>query len=180
MRNERKIKNMKINKNKVMGVALVGGAVACALAPSFASDINSTGSVTPDTITMTNNGSPAAQETTVTYLLSSSYSVVIPKNIVLDAATKASDYTVKVSGDISSDKKITVTPDATFAMKDQATAGTKKADVTAAVTQAKKDWTSAEVCKPEGTTTSGNISAAGLTSGNWKGTFQFNIALGDA
>lgn len=122
------------------------------------------------------------------YIQASSYTVVIPKTIVLDSVSKDSDYTVKVYGDISSDKKVTVAPqDAladidgiNFYMKDQATAGAKKADVQADVTQDIVDWTSAEVCMTDGTTKDGNVAAPTITAGNWKGTFNFNISLADA
>lgn len=159
-----------------------------AIAPSFATEVSFAGNVTTDTISMTNDASPATpQETTVTYLMSSTYSVVIPKTITLDGATKASDYTVKVSGDISSDKQVRVAPidkiaDAAginFHMVDQATVGTKKANVQADVTQDVVVWTSAEVCAMAGTSKGGSISAQGLTSGSWQGTFEFNIALED-
>ena len=111
---------------------------------------------------------------------------MIPKTIVLDAVSKDSDYAVRVYGDISSDKKVTVAPqDAltdiegiNFYMIDQATAGTKKANVQADVTQDVVDWTSAEVTAD--TSKDGNVAAPTITAGNWKGTFNFNIALADA
>ena len=63
-------------------------------------------------------------------------------------------------------------------MKDQAAIGTKKADVQADVTQDVVDWTSAEVTTD--TSKDGNVAAPTITAGNWKGTFNFNIALADA
>lgn len=127
-----------------------------------------------------------SRDTEVLYNLGSTFSVVIPKTIVLDAVSKDSDYAVRVYGDISSDKKVTVAPqDAltdiegiNFYMIDQATAGTKKANVQADVTQDVVDWTSAEVTAD--TSKDGNVAAPTITAGNWKGTFNFNIALADA
>ena len=127
------------------------------------------------------------RETEVLYTQASNYSVIIPKTIVLDGQTKASDYTVKVSGDISSDKQVLVAPQDTLAdidgvnfyMVDQASTGTKKADVQADVTQNATVWTSAEVCALEGTTKDGNVAAPTITAGSWKGTFTFNITLED-
>lgn len=106
---------------------------------------------------------------------------------MLDGQTKDSDYTVKVSGDISSDKQVSVAPQdaladiegTNFYMVDQAVTGTKKADVQADVTQDSTVWTSAEVCALSGTTKDGNVSAPTITAGSWKGTFTFNIALED-
>jgi len=128
----------------------------------------------------------ATRQTEVLYEQTSAFTVTIPKTIVLDGETKAADYTVNVKGDISSDKQVSVAPqDAladvdgiNFHMVDQATVGTKKANVQADVTQAETVWSSAEVCVAEtGTTKDGNVAASGLTSGSWKGTFTFNIAL---
>lgn len=140
------------------------------------------------TVTKEETDAGTTEDTDVLYLQASRYSVVIPKKIVLAGDTKASDYTVKVSGDISSDKQVSVAPqDAledvegiNFYMKDQAAAGTKKADVEATVTQGATVWSSVEVCKTDGTTKDGNVSAPTITAGSWKGTFTFNIALQDA
>lgn len=131
----------------------------------------------------------AIKDTDVIYSQSSTYSVIIPKLIVLDGQTKDSGYTVNVKGDISSDKQVSVAPqdaitDETginFYMKDQATVGTKKADVQADVTQDATVWSSAEVCVADtGTTKNGKVEAPTITAGSWKGTFAFNIALQDA
>lgn len=131
----------------------------------------------------------ATKDTDVIYSQSSTYSVIIPKLIVLDGQTKDSGYTVNVKGDISSDKQVSVAPqdaieDETginFYMKDQATIGTKKADVQADVTQDAFIWSSAEVCVANtGTTKNGKVEAPTITAGSWKGTFSFNIALQDA
>lgn len=129
------------------------------------------------------------RDTDVIYSQSSTYSVIIPKLIVLDGQTKDSGYTVNVKGDISSDKQVSVAPqdaieDETginFYMKDQAAVGTKKADVQADVTQDATVWSSAEVCVADtGTTKNGKVEAPTITAGSWKGTFAFNIALQDA
>lgn len=130
-------------------------------------------------VAQTEGDADVTKDTDVLYTQGSTFSVVIPKTIVLDGATKAADYTVNVKGDISSDKQVKVAPVDTFDMKDQAQKGTKKADVTATVTQDVTVWDSAEVCTTSGTTKNGNVSAQALTSGSWKGTFTFNIALED-
>lgn len=175
-----------MNKNKILTAVMAGTMMMGSVLPVCAATTDY------DPISQTEVGDKGtSRDTEVLYDLGSTFSVVIPKTIVLDATSKDSNYTVKVSGDISSDKKVTVAPqDAlaatddpagiNFYMKDQAEKGTKKADVQADVTQEFVDWSSAEVCKADGTTKNGNVAAPTITAGSWKGTFNFNIALADA
>lgn len=166
--------------NKFMTALMAGTMMMGSVLPVCAA------TTTDQNVGQTEADSGTTRETEVLYTQASSYTVVIPKTIVLDSVSKDSDYTVKVYGDISSDKKVTVAPqDAladidgiNFYMKDQATAGAKKADVQADVTQDVVDWTSAEVTAD--TSKDGNVAAPTITAGNWKGTFNFNIALADA
>lgn len=130
----------------------------------------------PQTVSQTEADAGAKRETEVIYEQSSTFTVTIPKKIVL-GETKMSDYTVNVKGDISSDKQVKVAPDANFNMADQAAVGAKKADVEATVTQDVTVWSSVDVCKADGTDKAGNVAALGLTSGSWAGTFEFSIAL---
>lgn len=178
MRNERK---MKMNKNKILTAVMAGTMMMGSVLPVCAAVTDY------DPISQEAVGEDGtSRDTEVLYNLGSTFSVVIPKTIVLDAVSKDSDYAVRVYGDISSDKKVTVAPqDAltdidgiNFYMIDQATAGTKKANVQADVTQDVVDWTSAEVTAD--TSKDGNVAAPTITAGNWKGTFNFNIALADA
>ncbi len=176
-----------MNKNKILTAVMAGTMMMGSVLPVCAATTKDQGVSQAD---IEETGS-ATRDTDVLYELGSTFSVVIPKTIVLDATSKDSNYTVKVSGDISSDKKVTVAPqDAlngpedpagiNFYMKDQAEKGTKKADVQADVTQEFVDWSSAEVCKADGTTKNGNVAAPTITAGSWKGTFNFNIALANA
>lgn len=120
------------------------------------------------------------REALVKYNQASTFTVTIPKTVTLDGATKTSDYTVNVKGDISSDKEVSVAPDTTFAMKDKSEAIVKKDDVTATVTQDATVWSSAEVCVANtGTDKNGNIEAKDLTAGTWEGVFNFDIAMND-
>ena len=172
-----------MNKNKILTAVMAGTMMMGSVLPVCAAS-----TVTNhDPISQTEVGEAGtSRDTEVLYDLGSTFSVVIPKRIVLDATSKDSDYAVRVYGDISSDKKVTVAPqDAltdiagiNFYMKDQATIGTKKADVQADVTQDVVDWTSAEVAAD--TSKDGNVAAPTITAGSWKGTFNFNIALADA
>lgn len=161
-------------KNKILTSLMAATMVMGSAVPVFAA-------TTEDQHVSQAEADPGTtRETEVKYSQSSTFTVTIPKTIVLDGSTKASDYNVNVKGDISSDKQVTVTPDASFKMKDQSSAAKKKADVDATVTQAEKTWSSAEVdVASTGTTKNGNISATGLTSGSWKGTFNFSIAMND-
>ena len=129
------------------------------------------------------------RETEVKYSQSSTFTVTIPKTIVLDGQSKASDYNVNVKGDISSDKQVSVAPqDAidtidgiNFYMKDQSSATRKKNDVEANVTQTETVWSSAEVDVANvGTTKTGNVVSPKISAGSWKGVFTFNIAMNDA
>lgn len=177
-----------MNKNKLYSALMAGTMIMGTTLPVFAA--------TTDThnVTQTEADPGTTKETIVLYSQASSYTVVIPKTITLDGVTKASDYSVKVSGDISSDKKVSVVPqdalaDETginFHMIDQASVAARKADVVATVEQNATEWTSAELCVKDadetvvGTEKSGNVSAPDITAGSWRGTFTFNIALQDA
>ena len=113
--------------------------------------------------------------------IGSSFTVTIPKKITLSGETKSGSYTVSCTGDIAGDEWVSVVPDASFAMKQ-----TGKKDVTASVTQAVNRFRGnnytgslladgSEVKMESGAT--GSISAADLSAGAWKGTFNFVIAL---
>lgn len=162
-----------MNKNKFLTAVMAGTMIMGSALPVCAATTE------PQTVTKTEADAGETRNTEVLYTQTSAFTVTIPKTIVLDD-TKTSDYNVNVKGDISSDKQVKVAPDASFDMKDQATVGTKKADVEATVTQDVTVWSSADVCKTDGTDKAGNVAAPGLTSGSWAGTFTFNIALEDA
>lgn len=105
--------------------------------------------------------------------LPSSFTVVIPKKVILTGSANGSGaYTVKVKGDIAGNETITVAPAATVAMKQ-----TGKTDVTATIAQPKTTWTVADAGLAAGVITTGTITAAGLTAGSWAGAFNFDISL---
>lgn len=146
------------------------------------------GSVTPvfaaTTDTQTTSKETDSKSVEVTYDKSASYFVTIPKTIVLDS-NKESTYSVKVEGDIPSNKNVYVAPvdaisqtnEIDFYMHDQGTKNTK-ADVVATVTHNKDTW-DFEDASSGYEETNNSISALGLSSGEWKGTFNFNINLRD-
>lgn len=116
----------------------------------------------------------------VTYQQSSNYVVTIPKTIALDSKKQAT-YSIKVTGDVDVNQRVYVAPvdaivnteEVDFYMKDQ---NSRKDDVVATVTQNKIYWSSDEVSNGY-EETDNSISAPGLTSGTWKGTFQVEIKL---
>ena len=161
-----------MNKNKFLTALMTGTMIMGSVLPVCAESKV----IDYDSISQTEIGDGAVKETEVTYKQASFFTVVIPKTITL-GEEKTSDYDVNVKGDIDSVNQVKVAPDTTFDMVDKGTVGTRKANVEATVTQAETIWTSAQVCAENGTTKKGNISALGLTSGTWEGTFTFNIAL---
>lgn len=113
------------------------------------------------------------EECEVYATLPSSFTVKIPKKVILTGTANGSGaYTVEVSGDIAGDEVITVAPDASVAMKQ-----TGKDDVTATIAQTKTTWTVADEELATGVRTTGTITASGLTAGQWKGSFNFDISL---
>lgn len=113
-------------------------------------------------------------KTTVYADIDSEYTVTLPKTIKLDPTGKNSDYSVNVKGDIAGTDMINVVPDSSFAMSTNG-----KDSVTATVTQAKTSFNYTEVSANggDGTTTTGSVVAAGLTAGEWNGTFNFNVEM---
>lgn len=164
---------IKMNKNKILTAVMAGTMIMGSVLPVCAETTE------PQTVAQTEADEGTTRNTEVLYEQTSTFTVTIPKKIVL-GSDRTSDYTVNVKGDISSDKQVKVAPETSFLMKDQSTVGIKKADVTATVTQNDIVWSSAEVCnkvEKEGTDKAGNVSATDLTSGSWAGTFEFSIAL---
>lgn len=139
------------------------------------SDVDYTGG------TFTNDEKDTATHVTVTQ--GSTFSVRIPKEVVLDGTANgdnSAEYTVSVSGNIASDETINVVPDATFSMKDVKGV---KADIKATVAQPVTKFVDSQVSvdgKDDtinlGDTT-GKITVENLTSGSWDGSFNFNISL---
>jgi len=152
-----------MKKTRIIALALAAVMVMGSSLTTFAAEQN-----------LANGENPEAVE--VTYTEGAEYTVTIPKTVSLLTGTKSATYTVKVTGDISADKKVTIVPAATFAMKDQATSNAKE-DVDATVEQEKTEWTLADI--KANTTETGTITAEDLSAGTWKGTFNFTIGYAD-
>ena len=114
---------------------------------------------------------PTTSTTNVTNVTNSKYTVMIPKQILL-SSSKRTNYSVRVSGDISSNEYVTVKPETdSFKMKD--TFG-GKADVTADLSPSRLEW-SCQDLKVGYTSILNTITADKLSAGRWKGIFNFLI-----
>lgn len=162
-----------MNKNKILTAIMAGTMMMGSTLPVFAaSTVKDYAPISQEEI----GEDGITRPTEVEYKQASTFSVTIPKKIVL-GEEKNSDYNVNVKGDISSTDQVKVAPITKFDMIDVGTVGTRKANVEATVKQDETIWSSAQVCAEDGTDKTGNVSALGLTSGTWEGTFTFNIAL---
>lgn len=149
---------------------------------------------TNEGVTYSNNieADKAQNECEVLVTQTSSFSVVIPKTVILNGKVgkvNDADYNVTVKGNIASDETINVVPDSTFKMKDIKKV---KDDIDANVTQSVTKFVNAEtkekvyantadtiaidVANETGKTT-GTIQVENLTAGSWRGVFNFNINL---
>ena len=124
----------------------------------------------------TGEGVTGDNEVQVSVTKGSTYTITVPKTVILSGANGEGEYTVKVTGDLSGSEAITVEPYTTdgvnlleedeFFLLSQA----GKNDIYATVTQTKTEWSYGNLDDGKGT-----ISVANLTSGSWSGNFVFNI-----
>lgn len=130
------------------------------------------------------DGSTATNETTVKSVdvyatQASTYSVKIPKTIILDGAEGTGVYKVSVKGNISGNQTVKVIPSASFTLAELATVNTKS-DITATVNQGKTAWTTSEITATDWTAQNGTITTSAMTAGCWHGTFGFAIFIENA
>jgi uncharacterized protein YxeA len=109
----------------------------------------------------------------------STYSVKIPKTIILDGSTGNGAYRVSVKGNISGNQTVKVIPDSTFVLSEVATVNAKS-DITAVVTQAKTAWTTSELSDSTWATQNASISVSPMSAGSWHGTFGFTVSIENA
>ena len=106
---------------------------------------------------------------TITYTFQApTYSVIIPKTVVLDGINGIGKYTVSVKGNIDNRDFIKVIPDNSFTMKNA-----YLSPITAIVQQEVTSFTNQNNIK-SGAKTTGTITAKSL-AGKWSGNFNFNI-----
>lgn len=201
-----------MKKNIVSAMALSMAAVVALPASAFAATslTNSTASVAEDLTNTTKVGKDENQAKETVYsdeiaadaptneckvyaTQASTFSVVIPKTIILNGAKGAANtgaYVVTAKGNLGGTERVTVAPDATFKMSQ---AG--KADIDATVAQVKtnfvvdertfesfatgmtEDNTSRGVDLEAGATADGLVTVADLSAGSWAGQFNFAIGL---
>ena len=127
----------------------------------------------------------STEEVKVYATQASTFSVKIPKVIILDGQAGTAKYQVSAKGNINGEEMIKVVPTASFKMSQNG-----KADITATTTQTVQKFVNTTL---EGTgsshmngvnpdsfiTTDGDVSVAGMTAGSWAGTTNFNISLTD-
>jgi hypothetical protein len=118
--------------------------------------------------------------TTVKYTASATYSIAIPKEIILND-NKPTSYDIKVSGNITSDMQINVEPVDAIEEEDginfYMVETTSKKQVVATVTQDSTSCLYNKVNDANGTTLSGNIGAISLEAGEWEGSLGFKLSV---
>ncbi len=100
-----------------------------------------------------------------------SFSVVIPKNIVLDGNTGKADYSVSVKGKFYYNDTLTVKPEGSFIMTDRSNISSMHASVTQIKTGFTKEDGVSNSCVTSGSIQVNRTNFAGL----WNGTFHFDI-----
>ena len=119
---------------------------------------------------------PTTYDKTYVYVTqASTFSVKIPKVMILSGQTGKGEYVVSVNGNVSGLASVNVTPNDFAIMKDIANI---KTSFNAIVTQDKTLFNANEIIN--GTTTNGLVDgSAYMTAGSWKGNFNFAIDFED-
>ena len=119
---------------------------------------------------------PTTYDKTYVYVTqASTFSVKIPKVMILSGQTGKGEYVVSVNGNVSGLASVNVIPNDFAIMKDIANV---KTSFNAIVTQNKTLFNANEIIN--GTTTNGLVDGSALmTAGNWKGNFNFAIDFED-
>ena len=175
--------------SKIVSLSLVASMTMPTFArmPSVGSDANDIDSFTDNTYSVVgldlNQGEkteyqgfdetdcPDQVEVKVYASLSSAFSVIIPKTVILSGTVNSDNknvgqYTVDVQGDMAPGEKLFVVPDSTFLLSQ-----VNKRNVNAEVKQDKTIWEYNEL----GSQAVGTITSDMLSAGQWNGTFNFNI-----
>ena len=159
---------MKNKTLRILSLALAGTSMVSTSLPVLAYEVDESGNSIEKTEYQNTEDEDYTNSTNVFAEIGSEYKVTIPKIIVLNGASKAAQYFVKVQGDIAGYETVTVEPDKSFTL----TAKNKNAE-TASINQDKTSW------KVDNFDTDaiGSVSAPNLTAGKWTGAFNFNINL---
>lgn len=126
----------------------------------------------------------STEEVQVYATQASTFSVKIPKVIILDGQAGTAKYQVSAKGNISGKEMIKVVPKASFLMSQRG-----KDNITATTTQTVQNFIYSSEMVGESEmdgvnpdsfiTTEGDVSVAGMTAGSWVGTTNFSISLTD-
>ena len=150
-------------------------AAACALMLSGVTPVEASVAST-ETVTEETYGGVGSYDYSVEITKASSFSVKIPKKIIMggQVGDNESEYVVEVAGDIPGYATITVTPEAEFKFNQSG-----KNEVKANVTQEKKSFGVADMATGSAVA-NGTVSVSGLTAGKWNGAFRFQIGYTEA
>lgn len=163
-------------KRKFLSIAMV---CLCALTSIPVMNVHAAETSVTETVTIEDDDFTDSQskeeDCTVTVDIGSEFTVTIPKKIFLAGENGEGSYDVTAKGNIAALETINVIPENSFLLSSEG-----KDDVEAVVAQNQTAFTYADVMQVVenvlvGKTTTGNVSADNLTSGNWKGSFYFNI-----
>ena len=100
------------------------------------------------------------------------FSVIIPKVIILDGQSGKGGYQTTVKGNIAGVETIGIIPDTTFILNDVANVK-KPITVNVSQEQTSFDWREIVTSK----VANGSIQANQMSAGSWKGVFNFNILV---
>ena len=102
----------------------------------------------------------------------STFSLTIQKSMGGNGESGTLDYDVRIVGDIAGNEILSVFPDSTLTLSQ-----TGKKDIIATISQLKTKFTGEDFALSTIQTTTGSITYEGLSSGTWKGVFNFYISL---
>lgn len=103
----------------------------------------------------------------------STFTVKLPKTIILDGKDGTAQYSVQIKGDVAEGDTITITPNNTEITLNEESGRT----TTAAVTQERDTMTGADINEDWTTFSNGAIIAEDLKAGSWEGAIAFSISI---
>lgn len=104
----------------------------------------------------------------------STFSVLIPKKIILNGGTGEAVYQIGVKGDIDGNEVIKVIPPASVEMVNP-----NKTNITASVYQSKTEWAFGDITNDAYAYAGGKVTASDVSAGTYEGTLSFTISLED-
>ena len=103
----------------------------------------------------------------------STFTVKLPKTIILDGKDGTAQYSVQIKGDVVEGDTITIAPNNTEITLNEKSGRT----TTAAVNQERDTMTGADINEDWTTFSNGAIIAEDLKAGSWEGAIAFNISI---